>query len=155
MDFPRKMIVVPVEKAAEPHVFKADQPVLPEAVAQQDAAGFLGMPFHQCGKFLYVDAFQIFVAVDAENPVIGSFADRIVFSGAEIIAPVEVIDLIGISGREGQGIVGGARIDQNYLTMVGFQGFQAFFYVAFFISGNDTNGYRQHCFDFSNLGKAQ
>ena len=110
MDFPCETIVFSVKKAAEPNIFKTGQSVLPKAVTEQNAAGPFGIPFHQCGKFLLVDPFKIFVAVKDENPVIGSLSNSIVFGGAKIVYPVKMTNLIGIAGGNFPGPVGGACV---------------------------------------------
>ena len=43
-----------------------------------------------------IDIFKIFVTVNAQYPVVGSLADRIISGGAEIAAPVEMKNLVCI-----------------------------------------------------------
>ena len=83
MDFSGKALVFSVKKAAEPHIFEVGQSVLPKAVAQQDAPGPFGILRHQSGQFFLIEMLQVFVAVEAENPVVGSLQDRKVLGGAK------------------------------------------------------------------------
>ena len=71
----------------------------------------------------------------------GGFFHTEIFSGAEIITPVEVIDPICILTGDGHCAVCGTSVCQDDFQSVGRKPLAALFDMLFLISGNDACRY--------------
>ena len=115
-------------------------PVPGKTAADHDPPCSIRVLLHTLTESVQINLFDIFVTIERKYPVMGGFFHTEISRGAEIIAPVKLIDAVRVAAGNLNGLIRGTGICQNDLKAVGSKPLQAFLDVRLFIFSDDTYG---------------